>query len=217
MKTDIQLRQDVLDELEWEPSVHAAQIGVEVKDGVVTLAGHVGSYVEKWAAERATQRVSGVKATAVEMDVKLSALGARTDADIARSAQTALGWLASVPKGAVQVLVEKGWITLSGEVVWQYQKVAATDAVRNMVGVTGVSDEIAIKPIVTMTAVKADIEVALKRRAHADAQSICVTVNGSDVTLTGSVTGWAERNEAIAAAWSTPGVTHVVEELSTGY
>ena len=135
MKTDKQLQTDVIAELSWEPSVHAAEIGVEVKDGVVTLAGHVSSYAEKWNAERAAQRVSGVKALAIEMDVKLPAFGKRNDADIATSATNMLSWATLVPDDAINVLVEKGWITLSGAVDWQYQKQAAADAVRFLIGV----------------------------------------------------------------------------------
>jgi osmotically-inducible protein OsmY len=146
MKTDTQLRNDVIAELNWEPSVHAAQIGVEVKDGVVTLAGEVSSYAEKWHAERAAQRVFGVKALAVEMQVKLSALGGRNDADIAQSAKNVLSRTASVPDEAVKVMVESGWITLSGVVDWQYQKMAAVDAVRFLIGVTGVSDPRGVLP-----------------------------------------------------------------------
>jgi len=146
MKTDTQLQQDVLAELKWEPSVHAAEIGVEVKDGVVTLAGEVSSFTEKWAAEKAAQRVSGVMALAIEIEVKLSSLGKRTDADIARSAQTALGWSTALPLDAVKVMVEHGQITLSGAVDWQFQKQAATDSVRHLSGVVGVLNQMVIEP-----------------------------------------------------------------------
>ena len=217
MKTDKQLQTDVIAELSWEPSVHAAEIGVEVKEGVVTLAGHVSSYAEKWNAERAAQRVSGVKALAVEMDVRLPAFGQRTDADIAKSASNMLSWAASVPDDAIKVLVEDAWITLSGAVDWQYQKQAATDAVRFLIGVKGVSDQISIKPTVTMSAVKADIEAALNRRATRDAKKISVSVNGADVTLTGTVHSYAERELATNSAWGTPGVRNVVDEMTLAY
>ena len=157
MKTDSQLQQDVMAELKWEPAVHAAQIGVEVKDGVVTLAGEVGSFGEKWNAERAAQRVSGVQALTVELAVKLSEFGKRTDADIARSAETALGWSSSVPVNAVKVLVDAGKLTLSGNVEWQYQRQDAFDSVRYITGVTGVSNQIGIKPLLSATVVKSDI------------------------------------------------------------
>jgi len=217
MKTDKQLQTDVIAELSWGPSVHAAEIGVEVKEGVVTLAGHVRSYAEKWSAERAAQRVSGVKALAVEMDVKPSALGQRNDADIASSAKDMLSWATSVPDNAVKVLVEDGWITLSGAVDWQYHRQAASEAVRFLVGVKGVSDQIAIKPTVTMSAVKADIEAALNRRAARDVRKISVQVNGADLTLTGTVHSCAEREVATNSAWGTPGVRNVVDDMTRAY
>lgn len=217
MKTDSQLQQDVMAELNWEPAVHAAQIGVEVKDGVVTLAGEVSSFNEKWNAERAAQRVSGVKALAVEMTVKLSQFGKRTDADIAESAKNILGWSSYLPEKAVSVMVEGGWLTLSGEVEWQYQKLAAVDGVRHLMGVRGVSDQIGLKATASPLAVKSDIEAALKRRAKTDAQQIGVDVHGSDVTLTGTVHSWAERELATHTAWSSPGVRNVVDKMSLAY
>ena len=162
MKTDSQLQQDVMAELKWEPAVHAEQIGVEVKNGVVTLDGEVSSFMEKWNAERAAQRVHGVKALAVEMKVKLSEFGTRTDTDIAESARNILGWTNSLPADAVKVLVEGGWLTLSGDVEWQYQRQVAADCVRDLTGVIGVSNQIAVKPSVSATVVKSDIEAALK-------------------------------------------------------
>ena len=217
MKTDTQLQQDVLAELKWEPSVHAAEIGVEVKDGVVTLAGEVSSFTEKWAAEKAAQRVSGVMALAIEIEVKLSSLGKRTDADIARSAQTALGWSTALPLDAVKVMVEHGQITLSGAVDWQFQKQAATDSVRHLSGVVGVLNQMVIEPQVSISAVKADIEAALKRVAKADARKISVSVTGSHVTLSGTVGSWSERELAMTTAWRTPGVSTVVDSLTLVY
>lgn len=217
MKTDAQLQQDVMEELKWEPALHAAQIGVEVKDGVVTLAGEVNSYVEKWNAERAAQRVSGVRAMAVEMTVRLSEFGKRTDADIARSAENILSWTSTLPSNAIKVLVEGGWLALSGDVEWQYQRQDAADRVRYLPGVTGVSNEIAIKPSLSAIVVKSDIEAALKRRAVADAKTIAVDVNGADVTLTGTVQSWAERDLATLSAWGSPGVRNVVNNLHIEY
>ena len=217
MKTDSQLQQDVIAELKWEPSVNAAQIGVEVKDGIVTLAGHVDSYAEKWDAERAAQRVSGVKALAIDMDVKLAGSSKRNDTDLARSAENALQWMTYLPKDSVKVMVEDGWITLSGEVDWEYQRQSAAGAVRYLMGVKGVSQNIAIKPKVSLSAVKSDIEAALKRRAHADAQKISVEVRGNDVTLTGSVHSWSERDLATHSAWGTPGVRNVVNNITVTY
>jgi osmotically-inducible protein OsmY len=217
MKTDSQLQQDVMAELKWEPAVHATQIGVEVKNGVVTLAGEVGSYAEKWNAERAAQRVNGVKALAIEMKVKLSGFGKRTDADIAESAQNILAWTGSLPADAVKVLVEGGWLTLSGDVEWQYQREDAADSVRYLSGVTGVSNQIAIKPSLSATVVKSDIEAAIKRRAAADAKTIAVEVKGTEVTLTGTVHSWAERDLATRSAWGSAGVRHVVDKMNLVY
>jgi osmotically-inducible protein OsmY len=217
MKTDTQVQQDVLAELNWEPSVNAAQIGVEVKDGIVTLAGHVGSYAEKLGAERATQRVAGVKALAIEMDVTLPALSKRTDADIARSAENVVEWSTELPKHSVKVMVEKGWITLSGEVDWEYQRQAAADAVRHLMGVTGVRDQITIKTKVSSSRVKSEIETVLKRRAIADGHKISVEVHGADVTLTGTVHSWSERELVRHSAWGTPGVRNVVDHLAVTY
>ncbi len=160
-KSDVQLQQDVLAELKWEPSINAAEIGVEVKDGIVTLAGHVNTYAEKWNAERATQRVSGVKALAVEMQVRIEGMNNRTDSDIARSVENVLQWTTYLTKDAIKVKVEKGWVTLTGEVEWQYQRQAATDAIRYLMGVRGLSDQIAIKTKVSAPVVKSDIEAAL--------------------------------------------------------
>ena len=218
MKTDLQLQQDVLAELKWEPSVNAAQIGVEVKDGIVTLAGHVNSYAEKYGAEHAAQRVSGVRALAIEMDVKLLGSSKRTDADIARSVENGLQWATFMPKDHVKVMVEGGFVTLSGEVDWEYQRQAATAAVRYLTGVTGVSDQIVIKkPKVSSSAVKSDIEAALKRRATADAQKISVEVHGADVTLTGKVHSWSERDLARNSAWGTSGVQSVTDNMTVSY
>lgn len=217
MKSDRQLQQDVMDELKWEPSVHAAQIGVEVKDGVVTLDGEVSSYPEKWNAETAALRVAGVKAVAVNMKVKLSALGLRTDADIAQSAKNVLSWSTSVPKDTVKVKVEGGWIVLSGDVEWQYQRQDAAQALRHLPGVSGISNQIAIKPLLAASSVKADIEAALKRRAAAETRAIGVAVNGAEVTLTGSVQSWAERDLATRAAWGSAGVRQVVDKMTLSF
>jgi len=214
MKTDKQVQQDVMAELGWEPSINSAQVGVEVSDGVVTLAGHVDSYAEKFAAERAAQRVFGVKAIAMEMDVKLPGTSKRTDSDIARSTQNVLEWTAYLPPDRVRVKVENGWITLSGEVEWDFQRRAAVDAVRPLLGVVGVNDQITIKPKVSSTLVKSEIEAALKRRARNDAQNIFVAVQGSAVTLTGMVESWSERDLAKSSAWATPGVHSVVDNMS---
>ena len=211
MKSDLQLQQDVLAELQWEPSVNAAHIGVEVKSGIVTLAGHVESYAEKRGAERATQRVAGVKALAVEMQVKLPGSSQRDDGDIAKAIEGALGWMSNSPKDSVRVMVEKGWVTLTGEVMWDYQRWTAESSVRYLAGVTGISNQITIRPQVSQDAVKSDIEAALERRAHDEAKRIVVTVNGGDVTLRGTAHTWAERDLARNTAWAAPGVRHVID------
>jgi osmotically-inducible protein OsmY len=216
MKTDLQLQHDVIAELKWEPSVNAAQIGVEVKDGIVTIAGHVSTYGEKWNAERAVQRVSGVKALAVEMDVTLSGLTSRSDADIAHAVKNVLEWTSYLGKDRVKVMVESGWVTLSGDVDWGYQRDGATGAVRELMGVRGVSDEITISPKASISAVKTDIETALKRRAKKDAQKISVEVRGSTVTLTGNVHSWSEHDLATHSAWGTPGVKSVIDHITIG-
>ena len=214
MKTDAQLQKDVTAELGWEPSINAAQIGVEVKDGIVTLAGHVCCYAEKWDAERAAQRVSGVKALTVEIEVKLPGTSTRTDIDVARSAENVLLWATDVPQGGVKVMVENGWITLTGEVDWDYQRQAAASAIRHLMGVRGVSCNIAVKPKLSSNAVKSDIEAALKRRATTEAQKIGVAVHGTSVTLTGTAHSWSERELATHSAWGTPGVQYVVDEIT---
>ncbi len=214
MKTDGQLQKDVTAERAWEPSINSAEIGVEVKEGIVTLAGHVGTYAEKLDAERATMRVSGVKALAVEMDARLSGSSTRTDADIARLVDNVLQWTTYLPKDSLQIMVEGGWVTLSGEVHWEYQRKAAVGAVRYLMGVKGVNDQIVIKPSISAPVVKADIEAALKRRAQRDANQISVTVQGTDETLTGKVHSWSERELATHTAWETPGLRSVVDNIT---
>ena len=216
MKTDTQIQQDVMAELSWEPSVGAAHIGVEVSEGIVTLAGHVSNYTEKLSAERAAQRVHGVKALVVEMDVTLSGTGKRNDSDIAQSANNVLRW-SYLPTDRVKVKVEQGRIDLSGEVEWDYQRNAAAEAVRHLQGVTGVNNQITLKPAASASVVKADIEAALKRRAQRHSEAICVEVEGSNVTLTGIVNSWAERDLARNSAWGAPGVRNVNDNMTVTF
>jgi len=213
MKTDLRLQQDVLAELQWEPAVHAARIGVEVRSGVVTLAGEVSSYLEKIHAKRAARRVAGVRAVACELHVKLEDTNRRTDAELAETACNVLSWTTALPTDAVKVLVEDGWITLTGRVDWQFQRQAAVDSVRHLSGVTGISNQIAIEPEPKAVMVKSDIEAAIQRRAADDAKAIQVEVRGGDVTLSGNVHSWAERELAKRSAWSSPGVRQVIDHI----
>jgi len=213
MKTDTQLRNDIQAELNWAPDVKTSDIGVIVKDGVVTLTGHLASYAEKYAVERAAQRVHGVKALAVELTVKLPFDNQRTDADIALAAERALEWNVLVPDDKIRPMVEKGWLSLTGEVEWEYQRGAAETAVRNLMGVTGVSNLVKVKPKVSPADVEKKIHEALSRQADREAHRLAIAVDGSQVTLRGTVHSWTERDAVQGAAWATPGVSMVVNDL----
>ena len=214
MKTDSQIQHDVVEELRWDAEIDEAAVGVAVKDGVVSLTGHVPTYTQKIAAEDAAKRVAGVRGVADEIEVRLPTSLVKDDGDIARTALNAFGWYASVPKDVIKVTVRSGWVTLEGEVDWQFQKTAAYNAVRNLNGVVGVSNMLRVKQRPTSAQVRQRIENALKRHAQLEANSIGISVDRGVVELTGNVSSWAERDEAERCAWNAPGVIAVDSHLS---
>ena len=213
MSSDFQLQRSVLDELAWEPTVDAAHIGVAAQDGVVTLTGHVANYAQKLPAERTAARVKGVRAIVEEIEVRLPSSDTRSDEDIAISALNVLRWQAGMPADRIQVKVEGGYVTLTGEVGWRHQKSMPENDVRRIKGVRGVTNLISVKPSVQPLEVKQKIEEALRRSAEIEASHISVSAAGGTVTLTGHVDTWHEREVAEQAAWSAPGVATVVNHL----
>jgi osmotically-inducible protein OsmY len=213
---DKQLQQAVIDELDWEPSVHASHIGVTASNGVVTLSGHVPTYWEKRAAERAAQRVKGVKAIVEEIDVQLRGEDRWADDTIAERALQRLASDAAVPEDRITFKVEDGWVTLTGEVDWHFQKTAAERDVHNITGVRGLTNQITIKPQVQRFEVRDKIAKALARTAALDAAAISIQTDDGSVTLKGKVHSWSERRLVEDAAWSAPGVTEVNDKLTIG-
>jgi osmotically-inducible protein OsmY len=212
--TDRHLQEQVQNALDWEPSVDAADIGVSVENGVVTLRGDVKTYAEKAAAERVALKVYGVKAVANDVNVRLGDGQQRTDTEIAQAVLAGLRWNTMVPKDKITVAVANGWVTLAGTVDWEYQRQAAANAIRYLAGVRGVTNTVAIKPHVSVGDVKVKIENALKRSAEVDARRINVTVSDGTVMLSGNVHAWFERDEARRAAWSAPGVRAVDDRIA---
>jgi osmotically-inducible protein OsmY len=213
MKGDKELQKQVMDELSWEPSVNAAEIGVASDSGVVMLSGTVQSYSEKWAAERAAERVKGVKAVTDEIQVRILGDFQRTDADIARAATNNLEWHASVPHDRIKVLVENGWVTLDGTVEYHFQKAEAQRVVRNLLGVKGVINRIDLKPVISPVDIKNKIVQALQRTAAVDAKHISVESSDTKVILRGAVKSWVEREGAEQVAWAAPGVSEVENNI----
>ena len=212
--TDQSLQEHVMAALKWDPSIDPTNIGLAVDNGVVTLRGRVRSFWEKSAAERDVLAVYGVKAVANDLDVRMGPEQQRSDTDIAKAAVAALRWSAPVPDEKISVAVADGWITLSGTVDWEYQRSAAARAVRDLLGVRGVTNTIGLQPHVSVTDVKAKIESALKRNAEVDARRIAVSTSDGKVTLSGNVHSWFEREQARRAAWSAPGVKQVEDQIS---
>lgn len=213
MKTDAQLKMDVEAELKWDPAVNATNVGVAVKDRVVTLTGHLDTYAEKFAIERAVQRVKGVQAVAIELDVKLAPGHVRSDSEIARAIESSFKWHALIPADRIQVKVEQGWVTLSGELDWEFQRRQAEGSVRNLTGVVGVSNKMTIKVTATPEDITQRIRDALTRQAVREAHHVQVSVSGRTVTLKGKVHSWPEKSAAQGAAWSAPGITSVINHL----
>jgi osmotically-inducible protein OsmY len=211
-KTDKQLKQDIETELRWDPKVNSAQIGVTVDQGAVTLLGSVDTYPQKWAAEDATKRVYGVRTVAQDLTVKVLTDHKRSDSDIAVAAQTALKWDVLTPS-SVTAKVERGMITLEGQVHWNFERDAAERAVRYLTGVTSVYNAVTLKPQTSTAQVKEKIQSALQRQATTDASSIHIDTSGGTVTLTGHASSWQSIEDAANAAWAAPGVTQVLDQV----
>lgn len=212
--TDEWIQEAVLAELKWEGRVQPSEVGVAVRDGIVTLTGLVDSYAKRVAAEEAAHRVRGVRAVVNDIEIRLPLDAERHDADLAAAIMHALEWDAFVPLDQIEVTVSHGWVTLRGEVPWQYQKLDAERVVRRLAGVRGVTNLITVQAAVTADELKRKIEEALVRRAQADAAGIQVEVQGGKVVLSGTVRSWAEQREAERVAWAAPGVEAVENRIT---
>lgn len=218
MKTNETLQREVLDAIKWEPLLKAAEIGVTAKDGVITLTGVVDSYSKKLEAEEAAKNVAGVKAVVEKIEIKFnSSYDKKDDNQIATEVLNALKWKWNVPNDKVKVKVEKGWITLEGELSWNFQKEAAKNAVKDLAGIVGISNDIVIKSESHDAIEKKDVEAALTRNWSINDRNVHVNISGKTVTLTGSVTSWYQKNEAARIVWNTPGIWNVINELEVEY
>jgi len=213
MKSNEEIERDVREELKWDPDLDASNIAVSVKDGVVTLAGYVKSYTDKYEAEAAAKRVASVRAVANDLEVRLPSVDERPDPDIARDAVAAIKSQLPISSEHIKVVIKNGWVSLEGQVEWQYQRQTAEKAVRRIKGVKGVSNLIQLRPRAQPEDIKRKIQEAFKRNAEVDANRIMVETNGSEVILKGTVRSWVEREEAERAAWAAPGVTKVDDRL----
>ena len=213
MKTDHEILRDIQDELKWDPYLSSSEIGISVKDGIVTLTGVVDAYWKKVAAENAVKRVSGVTAVVQKIEVRLSESGKRKDTDIAEAIQSAFKWSVLIPKDKIKIKVENGWVTLEGDVEWEYQKNAARKAVEKLAGVAGVTNNIRVTPKAAPSEIKEKIKTAFLRNASLDSDRINISVDGSTVRLSGKVRSWAEKKEAERQAWLAPGVTKVENDI----
>jgi osmotically-inducible protein OsmY len=213
MRSDSEIEKNVKAELEWDPDLDATDIAVSVKNGVVTLTGFVKSYTDRYEAETAAKRVAGVVAVANDIEVRMPSVDERPDPDIAREAAAAIKSQLPISSENIKIIVKNGWVTLEGEVEWQYQRQTAENVVRRIKGVKGVSNTILLKPRAEPTEVKRKIQEALRRSAEVDANRIEVEARGSEVILKGTVRSWIEREEAERAAWAAPGVTKVEDRI----
>jgi osmotically-inducible protein OsmY len=213
MKTDFEIQKNVMEQLKWEPILDAAEIGVSVKNGIVTLSGQVNSYAKKLAAERAAKKVGGVKAVAEDIEVHIWSDKQKTDLEIAQAVVNALKWHAAVADEKIKVKVENGYVTLSGQVDWGYERNMAKTAIENLDGVKMVVNEITIKPKPMAGDISKKINSAFQRYASIDANKVKVSVTANKVTLTGAVRSWSEREDAEDAAWSAPGVNQVINNI----